>query len=267
MLARRLLVVCVILLSLFAYLYFAEGKQQYAIPAGIVLVIGIFLWIFQHQINWSWYKRNPPGLPGAVDALFRAHRPFYASLEEEERKEFGRRVSLFVLNKDWIIMGPEEVPEDLKYMVAYYAGLLTWRKGDFLFKGYDRVVFYLHPFLTPHYKEQVHTYEVEHVDGTIILAIDHLTTSFLEPGKYYQTGLHCLAEVFQATVPGEYPDGSIWPQLEMVQPVTKKQIEEVTGLNQEDPWPTAAHHWFSYAGRFEERQPELYGQIRQLLGR
>ena len=266
MLSRRLLVACVALLSLFAWLYFGEGKREFVIPMGVVFTIGLMIWIFQFQINWFWYKRRPPGLPVPMHDMYMRSQPFYAEMAPEDQKKFGERTSLYVQAKDWIAKGPDNTPEDLKYIIAFYAVALTFNKEDYLMKGFDRIVFYLHPFLTPHYKDQVHTYEVEQGDGTMIFAVNELTTGFMTPGKYYQTGLHALAEVFAAKFEADYPGEDIWPSLEAISGVSKSKIEDLTGLNQDDPWPVAVHHWFSFRSRFMQTDLALYNTVGRILG-
>lgn len=165
-------------------------------------------------------------------------------------------------------MTKSDVSEDLKHVIAYYSIMLAWKQTEPLMKEYDRIVFYPHPFLTPHYGEQVHTYEVEHVDGTVILAADQFMAGFLKPGVYYQTGLHATAEVFRALYMSDDDiifAGNIWEILEKISGVSKATVEQHTGMAQEDPWPVVIHHFYSYPEKFRDYASELYSDVEQIL--
>ena len=249
------------------YFYFAEYIKVLAIPMAIGLLVTILSYVFQHQINWWWYQRRPPRLPGAIDALYRKVSPWYQGLPKEAADIFRARVSLFVQSKEFIVQGIDSMPEDLKYMVAYYAARLTMHQKEFLFKDYDRVVFYLHPFLTPNHPERVHTCEVEHEDGTIILSIEQLTASFMSPRTYYAVGLHALAEAYQVKYAPKMPafDQRIWTTLEEISGISQAKINDFIGLVQEDPWPVVVHHWFVYPRQFMQRAPALYRDLQQVF--
>ncbi len=243
------------------YLFLGENNRYFMLPAGIAGVFFIVTWVLQHQIDWVWYKRHPPKLDASMRKLFEKTNAFFRDLSEEEKVEFGKRVSLYVIAKEFIGQGQNKVAEDLKYMVAFYAILLSWKREDYLFNEYDRIVYYLHPFMTPNFNEQVHTYEVEHTDGTIILSVDELVTGFLSPGKYYQTGLHAMAEAyFTCYSVDDFPvlDDNIWNELEQISGVTKERIENHLGMKQDDPRFMVVHHYISYADKFAERSPDLY---------
>jgi len=266
--SRRLLYILFAVTGTLAYLYFAEKIQYLAIPMGISATALLFTWILQHPIDAWWAKKSPYKLGRNMRSLYERH-PFFANLTEEEKEVFGQRVGLFFADKDFISMNNDDVPPDLMHVAAYYAIMLAWNQTEPLMKEYDRIVFYPHPFLTPHYGEQVHTYEVEHVDGTIILAADQFLAGYMQPGVYYQTGLHAAAEVFRALYMSEDDikfDSMIWTTLEKISGVTKEVVEKHTGMAQEDPWPVVVHHMFSYPEKFKGLAPELYVDTNRVLG-
>ena len=265
--SRRLLILFAVTAVILGYLFFMEKNRYMGIPMGIFVTLGIITWVLQHQIDWWWVNIRPPRLPKEVHQLFSLKLPFYREMSPEQQQDFGKNVGLYVTSKDFISMGKENVPDDVKHMVAAYAVILSHAKKNVLMDGYDRIVFYQHPFLTPHYGEQVHTYEVEHADGTVILALDQFAAGFLSPGKYYQTGWHALAEVYHALFMThvDYPPELNWSALEEISNVPKSKIEEHTGMAQEDPWPVAIHHYFSYPEKFEATSPKLHTWISQQL--
>lgn len=265
--SRRLLYIFFAITGLLAYFYFAENIQYLAIPMGISATALLFTWILQQPIDSWWARRSPYRLDREMRSLYERNA-FFAELPEEEKIEFERRIGLYLVDKEFISMSQGDVGEDLKHVMAYYSIMLGWKQSEPLMKEYDRVVFYPHPFLTPHYGEQVHTYEVEHVDGTIILAADQFMAGFLQPGVYYQTGLHAAAEVFRALYMSEDDikfEDDIWETLERISGVPKATVEQHTGMAQEDPWPVAIHHLYSYPSKFKSTAPGLHVDIQRIL--
>ena len=129
--------------------------------------------------------------------------------------------------------GIEDVPEDLKYIVAFYAVGVTFQSPVFLFKGYDRIVFYPHPFLSPNYPDHVHSCEVEHEDGTIIYSVEQLMASFFQPEKYYPIGGHPFAEILTANpASNEKIKVCTWKEIESISGFSKESIDAFIGLEQ-----------------------------------
>ena len=267
--SRRLLTIFGALALVFGSLFLGEAIQYMMIPAGIAGLLFIVTWSTQYKIDGMWYERHPPELDASMQKLFEKSSAFYRNLTDEKKKKFGERVSLYVIVKEFIGQGQDKIAEDLKYMVAFYVVLLTWNRDDYLIPNYDRIVFYLHPFLTPHHNEDVHTYEVEHTDGTIILSIKELVMGFLSPDKYYQIGLHAAVEAYLACYSVEdFPElnDDIWEKLEAISGFSKEKIESHIGLKQDDPRPMVVHHYISYADKFVEKSPDLYLALRDYFG-
>ena len=249
------------------YLYFAEHIEWALIPTISLAFVLILSWVFQYQIDIWWTRRSAPKVDAHIRQLLSANSQFYALLSEADKEVFDWRMSVFTVSKDYIAQGFKSVPDDAKFICAFYATWLTWKRGDHLMSPFDRFVFYLHPFMTPNYPEQVHIYEVEQVDGTTILAIEHFMMGFRDPRNYYSTGLHCAIETFlalngQPTMPIP-PD--VWDRLERVSTINRKKIETYTGMAQEDPWPVIIYHALIYPKEMENSDKELYEEVKNYL--
>jgi glucose-regulated metallopeptidase M90 len=267
--SRRLMTVFGAVAIVCGYLFLGENNRYFMLPAGIAGLLFIVTWVMQHQIDWAWYERHPQKLDDSMQKLYEKSSGFYRSLKDEEKAKFGKRATLYVQAKEFIGMGQDKVAEDLKFMVAFYAILLTLNRENFLYHEYDRIVFYLHPFLSPNYNERVHTYEVEHTDGTIILSVDELVTGFMSPSKFYQTGLHSMAEVFFACYAVEdFPEfgDRIWSDLEQISGVSLERIEKHVGMKQDDPRLVVVHHYIAYAEKFAEISPVLFATLLRFFG-
>jgi hypothetical protein len=193
---------------------------------------------------------------------------FYQTLSNEERTKFNTRAMLFVESREFLGQGIDPFPEDVKYMIAYDAVMISFHKKDFLFDPYTRIVLYLHPFLTPAIPDHVHTYETEHEDGTIIFSMEQFLAGFVQPSKYLQTGLLAFADLFvRKYLPDQkLPDEQlIWDQLSAISGWTKPKIEEFTGLPVERIESIMIHHWFAFPAQMRSQAPELYRRTAEWL--
>ena len=153
------------------------------------------------------------------------------------------------MKKDFINKNEQAAPEDVKYILAFYAVLLTLHQESFLYDGLDRIAFYHHPFLSPAHPDDVHIAEVEMEDGTMIVSVPHLIKGHLEKG-YYNIALHLMAEAYQKIYLKKNItwSPSTWSDLENMSSISRDQIDAYIGLPVDDPWPVAVHHQYVYRG-------------------
>lgn len=264
MFSRRLLTITLLITAVSGYLYFFEDISFgiYVFVAGILFSMSAY--IFHHQIDWWWYQRNPPSLPPEMQKMYLRFGNYYHSLDLENRAKFDTRARLFVEAKEFIAQGQQDVAEDIKYMIAYSAVMLTLNKTEYLFNPYQRIVIYLHPFLSPHFPDHVHTYELEHEDGTMIFSLEQLTAGFFSPSKFYQTGLHAFAELFALThpLPVEIPDtDATWARVVQIGQRSKQAIEDFTGMTQTSVAPVLLHEYFLRGEAMRLKDRDLYEKI------
>jgi hypothetical protein len=269
MLSRRLLTFSLLTVAVSGYLYFFEHISGFIWLFGAGVLIAMSTYILQHQINWWWYQKYPPSLHPEMQKMFLHAGEFYKQLNTAERKIFDTRTRLFVEAKEFIPQGFDKVAEDIKYMIAYYAVMVSFRKSEYLFDPYHRIVIYLHPFITPNVPDHVHTYEIEHEDGTLIFALEQLTAGFLSPAKFYQIGLHAFAEIFtQRYLSQEViadPE-AIWESLSEIGRMSKQSVEDFTGVAQSNPIPVMLHHWFTFRESMLRSHSQLYRTIEKWVG-
>jgi hypothetical protein len=271
MLSRRLLTISLLLTAISGYLVFFTDVTAvgYYIMLGADICGAMMAYVFQHQLNWWWHRKFPPVFPGEIEQLYLRSAPFYIALSPELRREFEIRVALFIESKEFIAQGFNEVAEEIKYLIAYYAVTVSFKRGKYTFSPYDRIVIYLHPFLSPNVPDTVHAYEIEHTDGTIIFSLEQLTAGFLHPEKYYQVGYHAFAELYAGVV-GPLDDSTadaIWGAVSQCTGWSKSDIENFTGLEQKSPVATAIHCWFSHNSALQSHSPVTYDEIRGWLAR
>ena len=246
----------------FLFFYLAWSKDEafaiYVIPCSII--VGL-IYVFSPQIDWWWYKRNPPDLSDGIRRFFGERFSYYTRLPLLKKEPFRQKVAMFSLATDYKPMVMEVVPEDVKAVISASAVQLTCGLDDFLLPAFENVVVYPHPFPSPQYPEHFHLSEIFEEDGVLLFSLEHLMKSFAEPTQYYAIGLHEYAKVFMLSYPDEpYPafGDDIWEKLETISLFSKEAIENWINLPEIDPLPVSIAHFFVFPDRFKEVLPEVY---------
>jgi hypothetical protein len=266
MLSRRILTLSLLLTAVSGYLVFFidnTGVGYYWI-LGTGIAGAMMAYVFQHQLNWWWYRKYPPFFPSEMEQLYLQSAPFYIDLDTSQRREFQTRVALFIEAKEFIAQGFSEVAEEIKYIIGYYAVAVSFGRERYAYSPYDRIVIYLHPFLSPHFPDTIHAYEIEHTDGTIIFSLEQLTAGFLHPQKYYQIGYHVFGELYQQKFISQAQtiDQNAWAVVVECSGWTQAEIENFVGLSQESPVPSLIHLWFSHHPQLRDQAPALYDRVK-----
>ncbi|HJW30870.1 MAG TPA: zinc-dependent peptidase [Saprospiraceae bacterium] len=257
--SKRIMILSGLGLAVSAYFIFFQDRDDLVYLAAICLVVLVLAYTFHHQIDQLMIRGVPQKLDHAMHDMLVRTSPKFAQLTPEHQHLTEDRMERWVMKKDFINKNEPDAPEDAKYILAFYAVMLTLHQAEFLYEDLDRVAFYHHPFLSPHHPDDAHIAEVEMEDGTMIISVPHLIKGYLEKG-YYNIGLHLMAEAFQQVYLKKkmaWP-ADIWDKLEAISGINRDRIEAYIGLPVDDPWPVAVHHQFTYAdAHIEEVTHEL----------
>lgn len=231
------------------------------------VLLTALVYVFSPQINWWWYNRRPPELPGGLRGLLERFHPFYKNLNALDRRRFRGRVALFKMGNEWMPMGwpEEEVPADVQLMLAAQAVALTFHKPWFLFEKFETVIVYPQPFPTPEYPFE-HASEMYESDGCLLFSAEQVIRAFTEPDKWYNVGLHEYAKAYlladpESTLPLLESTEAVWEKLQEISGMPRVHVESVVGLAGLEPLPVAIHHYFVFNARLRQVWPELAGQM------
>lgn len=232
-------------------------------------VVSVAIVVMGPQIDWIWYKRHPPKLDEKIQQLLMNHHSFYQKLDLEQRKKFRDRMALFILAKDFEPQGPSLVPEDIKAAVASAAVQLTFGMHEYLFPKFEKIIIYAKPFPSPQYPTRFHASEIYTEDGVLLFSAEQLMQGFVHSQSYFNLAMYEFARVMQFQHPHwPFPElgEADWPKLEAIGGFSKDWITQ--WINLSDPNITAAFitHYFTFPEKFQEKLPDLYGQIFRLLG-
>jgi|SRR5687768_15145983 len=266
MTSRRVMIIAALIVAGSAYFIFFKDRDDFIYLFATGLVILMITYVFQFQMDQIITRGVPQKLSPPMRQMLMTTAPYFSSMAPVQQQMVEDRMRRWIDKKDFVNKNEQDAPEDVKYILAYYAILLTMHQKSFMYDGIDRVAFYHHPFLSPAIPEDVHIAEVEPVDGTIIVSVPHLLKGYLEKG-YYNIALHVIAESFAHLYMPDainWPD-DIWEQLEEISSISKGKLEAYIGLPLLDPWPVAVHHQLMYRDAQIPEVLEVFPQFKNAV--
>ncbi len=244
----------------FTALYLAWEKEEnyasYMIPCVVLLAI---IFALSPQIDWWWYKRNPPALDPPFEKQLAAHFTFYKNLEEADKKKFRERTALYLFANNFRAPNEEkEVPEDLKGWVAAHAVQITLGQEDFLMPKFENIIVYSKAFPSPQFPRHLHASEIFEEDGALLIGAEPMLRGILRPNDYYNVTLHEYAKIFAISYPNyTFPkwedNDDTWQQLEAISGKSKEWVLQCMGLPTVDVNAVAIHHFFQHNAAFKEK--------------
>ena len=252
-----------LILLLLGYLSFLYPHSNYLLYLLFPALSLVLLYLFAPQINYWWLSRHPVELDKKIIEMLNITNPIYKSLSAEEKREFDKRLVLYIESQEFFAKGMEEdnkdVPYDIKNLICQVPVTMTFYKEKFSFRNFERVVLYKHPFPSPRYKF-LHTAETEAEDGVVILSLEHVERALFQKGHHYDIAWHAYAEAYISAYPAAaYPEvgADIWDTIERISPQTKDQIYATLGYKSLDPMPTLINLYFNYPVVFREELPKM----------
>lgn len=130
-----LLPVLIITVLYFIWSYSSSEPNAYILIPLVVLGVGIF--IFQNQIN-DFGMKNSESTLIQLKKWLSDFCPFINEMSGDSRVEFFHRLAKSVSYHEFILMGPEKVHEEIKWMVLIPAVQLKIYQFRDLYKRYAR---------------------------------------------------------------------------------------------------------------------------------
>ena len=252
--------------AFFYIVYVGYNNSDYTNPINYwllpLLIIIVTLYLFTPQINHWWHKRNPPKLAGFITRWLGSHSEFYNRLSESDQTKFRDRLSIHLESREFSLMREEQenLPEDFKAIIAHNLIHLTFGLDDYLLDPYERVVVYNHAFPSPK-KKFLHTVEVDHEDGVILLSTEHLFPAMLNKRDFYNIGMHAYIEAYLNKHPNtklpKLPD-DLLTKLESTSGHQLDKVRDTIGYEVDNKHIIAINYFFVFSTKFKEVLPGLY---------
>ncbi|MDO8368367.1 MAG: zinc-dependent peptidase [Saprospiraceae bacterium] len=270
MFANRIMLPFVLIAALFLVLAWTVD-DKYSIYFVPFLVISALIFILSPQINWWWYSRNMPELSVELRAFLERSCGFYRRLSAAEQRRFRGRVALFNMGTDWepLAFPEDSLPPDVQLAIAAQAVMLTFKREQFLFEKFEKVIIFPRPFPTPEHPYD-HASEMHEADGCLLFSAEQVMLAFVKPSQWYNVAMHEYAKAFVLKYPEEpwpaFAEEAVWDKLEAVSGMPRAHVESVIGLAGVDGLPVAIHHFFVFPGRFATVFPDENRAFSQIFG-
>ena len=261
--AFRLGIPFFLLLGLGLYLTI-EVSEMWAPLMVIAVVVIVAGFILAPQINWRWWQHFPPDLPEEMAQLLEQRLPFYQQLNEEDKREFRRRVFLFNYGHNFMPQVLETMPLDGQVMIAAAPVTMTFRKEEFLFPQFENIIIYPHPFPSPQYETTFHSSEIYEPDGVVMFCLEHILRGFVDPQQYLNPAWYEYAKIYAILNPQELLgdwDQVEWPQLEQISGFSSEALEKWIGLPDLDKQAMGIAFFFLFPARFQQVLPDIFTQL------
>ncbi|MEZ4958742.1 MAG: zinc-dependent peptidase [Saprospiraceae bacterium] len=267
MLSKYLLIPFVLGALVFFYIGW-NVDSDYAIYMAPFVVGAAAVYMLSPQIDWWQYQRKPPELDARLRHILNTQMPFYQNLSVENKTKFRHRIALYLEANEFIPKGSENVPVDVRGIVAACAVQLTLGLKDYLMGKFEHIIVYPHPFPSPQHTERWHACELFEEDGVIMFSSEQLMAGFVKPARYFNIGLYEYARVFQRCNPQiAFPvfDEYIWDKLERISGFSLENIEKWIGLPAIDPLGVAVSHFFIFPEKFKDILPGEFAALSKIF--
>ena len=238
-----------------------------AVDTVLIFIPVVFLTViytFHGQIDYWYLKKFPPLLDDKIKKWLITYSPYYNNLKSDQKKEFERRLVLYVEARAFQSVGSKElkeVPFDIKNIIASQAIKMCLGLDDFLIKDMDRIFLYKHPFPTPRF-HHLHTVECDVEDGVLIFSSEQGLPGIVNPSLYYNIVLHGFAQAFVLLHPEiNFPDVEqlTLQDLEKINGINLNLIKRTLGFEYIDILPVHIVAFFDFSEEYSQKFPKEHG--------
>ncbi len=213
--------------------YSATVERSYSVYIFIPVFFIVALYVFHGIIDHWWLSKYPIEFDPKLRSWLENHFSYYYKLNEDDKKNFEYRLGLYIEGRLFKSVGSEhrDVPEDIKCMVAAHGIAVNMGFKDYLIGDVDRIFLYKHPFPTPS-NHNLHNVETHIEDGVIILSLEQLTQSILDPKSYYNVAYFAYVQAFvelNKNIKFDLLD-SEWHSIEKISGLSQEVILEQIGV-------------------------------------
>lgn len=269
MLSKLLIFICAFIALGVLYASWTYGSEYstWLIPT---VVVGSVVIVLAPQIDWWWLMRNPPKTDLQIIKMLELKMPLFRESSPPIKKFLLHRIELFMNAFDWMPQGFETIPADAKYVLCSYAAQLTHLREKFLFKYWEKVIFYKHPFPSPQFPKHIHNSEIFVEDNVMLFSIEALIAGFLDPYTHFPVGLYEIARVYGHSFKVNFTDaisGLSESDFEKISGKPWSWIHDGLGLDSVDPDGVAVVCFYLYPQEMEQVVPIVFERCAKEFGK
>lgn len=268
-----ILALALVLSAVAAWWFLGYEERTAAITVGVCVVGAATIFTLTPQIDWWWYTRYPPVLDANGTRLLATQMPYFQELAVTEKKRFASRVAMVLMDKEFVPQGTpddDELPEELKIMVAASIVQLTFGLKEYWLSDLEKIITY--PRLFPSHERPLVFHAGEaHDDGCVILSIAALHKGFIAPAAHYHIGLHTAAEYWNISKKIPETDFIFEDKAVFIQKITELRLfidnfwTAYTGLAEPLLFEQTVECFFAKADNMKQTMPKTYAAIAAIL--
>lgn len=248
----------IVLLVCLYFVWEGDLSPIYIVPNVIILAS---IYVLSPHIDWLWYQRNPPEMDGKLRAFLEKVFPYYRNLAPKEKERFRIRVNMYMIATEFMPKAMENVPDDIKGLIAANVVMLTFGQKDYRLPKFERIVVYPHPFPSPQFPKHLHASEIFEEDGVILFSLEQLVPGVARQTQFYNIALHEYAKIFMLSYPeNHYPeiDAATAEKLEIISDFKNIKVQDFIGLPMHEPSLLAINYFFTFPLKFKNELPEIF---------
>lgn len=227
------------------------------------------IYIFSSEINWWYYRRNPPDVDAPVRHMLETTDLFYQDLSPAEKVRFRQRLALFLMNNQFMPQGWESVPHDIEAIISIGATKVLFHQEHPLFKTCTRVVVYPAMFPSPAYPEEWHGSEFFQEDEVLLFATERILPGFRHPNQYPDLTLYEYVRVMKREypdLPWPIPSENTWQLIEAVSGFSKDGFSHFLGLREVDAEALFCTLYFTHPHRMARAGEGWLEKLESIFG-
>ena len=251
----------------------------------LVLVILFFANIFSilfHLLRYIFgefatsFVHFKPIKPSYKKAL-EQHFTYYKNLNENHKRSFEQRVQRFIDLKTFVPRNFTEIPDEIKAIVAASAIQLTFGLPRVYLQHFSKILIYPDDYYSVIFR-RYHQGEVNLHGGIIVLSWRNFARGYMDDADGRNLGLHEMAHALR--LENEINNGEYGflnkSLLRKWRKEAEKTIEylknggngffrDYAATNRDEFFAVAAENFFERPNEFNDKFPELYQLLTQLL--
>lgn len=227
----------------------------------------LYLSIKEKVLNLKSFANNPKLTPRQRAYLIK-NISYYGKLSQESRKEFEKRVVIFMNTREYV--GEEiTVTDEMKVLIAGSAIQLTFGLNKYMLKGFRRIIIYPDIFSSKAVHKKRRFGEVRKFEGEVVLSWKHFMEGYAVADDANNVGLHELAHAleFETFMNGlddlfheYYPN---WGELAshsmlLIRKGQNKFLRKYAGTDMNEMFAVCIETFFEQPDAFAKEMPLLY---------
>jgi Mlc titration factor MtfA (ptsG expression regulator) len=227
--------------------------------------------------NWRLYSATSAGLSHTQKQILHKYCYYYQSLKPQYKREFEKRVAIFIKSKRFVPRQLNSVTEEMKVMISATAIQLTFGLPKIYLSHFSKILVYPNEYYST-INKRYHKGEVNPRFGLIVLSWDNFVTGFQHKDDGINLGLHELAHALHlenriTNSEFDFFDNEHWSTYEalglherqLMRDGASSFFRSYAATDEYEFFAVAIEAFFERSEAFKQQKPALYQSLAHLL--